>query len=237
MTTETVRAFLARTPSQLREADARESPTASDPAVLVVEDDTAVSDLIRTILVEEGIPTVTANTGERAVRIARERPIGLVILDVHLPGISGYETCRVLRQAFGRLLPIIFVSGERTEPFDRVGGLLLGADDYITKPFANDEVLARTRRLLTHPPMPRSAGDSTLTKRESEILTLLAQGMHQTAISSHLTISSKTVSTHIDHILRKLGAQSRAQAVAIAYRDGLVAPTTVPSLSFVNEGR
>jgi DNA-binding NarL/FixJ family response regulator len=135
---------------------------------------------------------------------------------------SGYEVCRALRRSFGPELPIVFLSGVRTESYDRVAGLLVGADDYLVKPYAGDELLVRVRRLLPRSSGPTNGG-KTLTKREEEVLGLLAEGLAQDAIANRLSISTKTVGTHIEHILSKLGVHSRAQAVALAYRDELVA--------------
>jgi DNA-binding NarL/FixJ family response regulator len=133
--------------------------------------------------------------------------------------------CRELKETFGQGLPIFFVSGERTDSFDRVGGLLIGADDYVVKPFAPDELIARVRRYVT-PAETASRGpkESTfgLTQREFEVLGLLADGLGQSEIAIKLVISPKTVGTHIQRILTKLQVHSRAQAVAIAYRDGLL---------------
>jgi DNA-binding NarL/FixJ family response regulator len=147
-----------------------------------------------------------------------------VLLEIPLGDISGYEVCRALREELGDGLPIVFVSGSRTESYDRVVGLIIGADDYIVKPFAADELLARVRRLVhrSRPAMARTA--SRLTPRELEVLELLADGRSPQEISAGLFISTKTVSTHIEHIFTKLGVSSRVQAVALAYRDGLVTP-------------
>jgi DNA-binding NarL/FixJ family response regulator len=145
-----------------------------------------------------------------------------VILDVRLPGISGYEVCGWLRSRFHDSLPIMFLSGERIEAFDRAAGLMLGADDYLLKPFSTEELLARVRGLLRRTvPSPRSL-EAKLTIRELEVLRLLAGGLGQKEISGRLTISTKTVGTHIEHILMKLGVQSRTQAVALAYRERLI---------------
>ncbi len=145
-----------------------------------------------------------------------------------MPRLSGYEVCRELRDAFGREMSVIFVSGERTESFDRVAGLLLGADDYIVKPFDDGELLARVRTHLRHiDSIPRGVGNgstanvATLTGREREVLELLARGLTQADIADRLVISPKTVGTHIQRVLGKLGVHSRAQAVALAHEEGL----------------
>jgi DNA-binding NarL/FixJ family response regulator len=116
-------------------------------------------------------------------------------------------------------MPIVFVSGARTESYDRVAGLLLGADDYIVKPYAPDELLARVRHLVRRSQAITSPVTGNLTKREREVLRLLADGLRQDEIAERLFISRKTVSTHVANILRKLGVRTQTQAVALAFRD------------------
>jgi DNA-binding response OmpR family regulator len=188
---------------------------------LVVDDDEGMLGLLERLLGAAGLAVTTAATGEAALAAAlAERP-DVVTLDVNLPGLSGYEVCRALREAYGPSLPILFLSGSRTESFDRVAGLLLGADDYLTKPFAPDELLARVRGLVRRsPPAPRP---SRLTGRELEVLELLAAGKTQSEIATTLVISPRTAAKHIERILEKLDVRSRAQAVAVAFRDELVA--------------
>jgi DNA-binding NarL/FixJ family response regulator len=190
--------------------------------ILIVDDDPAMRELLSNLLDQAGFPTRQAATGEEALaNTRRERP-RLVLLDIRLPGVSGYEVCRELRGRFGEQLPIVFVSGERVEPFDRAAGLLLGADDFVVKPFAPDELIARVRRLVARStPRAAEADQPKLTRREGEVLQLLANGLAQPEIAKELVISSKTVSSHIQHILVKLGVNSRAQAVAALYR-GLI---------------
>jgi DNA-binding NarL/FixJ family response regulator len=150
----------------------------------------------------------------------------LVLLDVNLAEVSGYEVCRELRDRYGSDIAIIFLSGDRTEPYDRVAGLLVGADDYIVKPFDEGELLARVRSALRHSGAPSNGSEAdpaaeTLTNREREILTLLARGLTQAQIAEKLFISPKTVGGHIQRILEKLDVHSRAQAVALAHEHGL----------------
>ena len=189
--------------------------------VLVVDDDETARELISTLLARAGMSTVGAANGEEAMAAARRHAPKLVILDVRLPDISGYEVCRQLRDEFDHEVAIVFLSGERTESFDIAAGLLLGADDYVVKPFSADELLARVRRRLPSPDEapPEHTG---LTKRELEVLRLLADGLSQKEIAAQLVISSKTVAAHVQHILGKLGVHSRTQAVALAYRRGLL---------------
>jgi DNA-binding NarL/FixJ family response regulator len=179
-----------------------------------VDDDSAV-------LAGLGYRVAEASTGAEALAAVRRDGTALVVLDVRLPDISGYEVCHELRDECGEQLPIMFLSGERTEPYDRVGGLLLGADDYMTKPFASDELAARVRRLLARSGRDDSGSRFDLTRRESEVLSLLAAGRGQAAIADQLVLTEKTVATHIQHILRKLGVHSRAEAVAAAHKYGL----------------
>jgi DNA-binding NarL/FixJ family response regulator len=191
--------------------------------ILLVDDDPTMREMIAGLLEQAGFPTLQASSGEEALAAARRgRPL-LVILDVRLPGVSGYEVHHELRSRFGDGLPIIFISGERVESLDRTGGLLLGADDYVVKPFAPDELVARVRRLVARSASAGAARSGPkLTGREGEVLRLLANGLDQPEIAKELVISSKTVATHIQHILAKLGVHSRAQAVAVAHRDGLL---------------
>lgn len=191
-------------------------------AVLVVDDDLRLRALVVSILSDAGLATVEAASGAEALACAAKAQPALVVLDVSLPGgISGYEVCRALRERYEDAISVLFLSGERTESFDRVAGFLIGGDDYLTKPFAPDELTARVRSLLrrSRSEAPSSRG---LTAREREVLHLLSDGRTQKQIAAELVISAKTVGTHIEHILGKLGVHSRAEAVAVAYRDELV---------------
>ena len=190
--------------------------------ILVVDDDPETCAGLRRRLEESGYAVSCAASGEEALERARREPPALALLDICLPGISGYEVCRQLRETFGDGLPIVFISASRTESYDRVAGLLVGADEYLVKPVAPDELVIRIERLLRQrsPVVPVVA--AKLTRRELEVLSLLAEGLSAVDIAARLVIAPKTVSTHIDRILAKLGVRSRAQAVALAYRSELV---------------
>jgi DNA-binding response OmpR family regulator len=114
-------------------------------SILVVEDETAMNDLIRTELEAEGHIVRQAHDGQTAIRLVQEQPPQLVILDWMLPGLDGLSVCRQLRQDY--LMPIIMLTA-RSEEIDRVLGLEVGADDYLVKPFGVRELLARTRAAL-----------------------------------------------------------------------------------------
>jgi DNA-binding NarL/FixJ family response regulator len=189
--------------------------------IVVADADPGFREQVSGVLGDAGYEAAEATTGPEAIDAVRRLRPRLVVLDVQLPEICGYAVCRKLRDELGTGLPVIFVSAERTEPSDRTAGLLIGADDYLAKPVASDELLARVRALLRRSGSP-IASASALTSRELEILRLLADGLTTGDIARQLFISRKTVGTHIEHILRKLGVHSRTEAVALAYRDGLV---------------
>ncbi len=191
---------------------------ATGGSILLAEDDEPLAELVRCVLLAGGYEVVVMHDGLEALQA--DEPVA-AILDVNLPGVSGYQVCDALRRAYGTALPILFISGERTEPFDRVAGLLVGADDYLVKPFEPGELLQRVKALVGRRPS-HTDPKRGLTEREHEVLGLLAEGLRQDEIADRLVISKKTVGTHIEHILGKLGVRSRAEAVAAAYRDSLV---------------
>ena len=195
--------------------------TAADGGlVLIADEDSSSRDQLAEVLEAAGYEILQAATGEEALEAARKANPSIVLLEVPLGGLSGYEVCRALREVTHEM-PIVFVSGARTESYDRVAGLLLGADDYIVKPYAPDELLTRVRLLVRRSQSVASPVTTSLTKREREVLRLLADGLRQDEIAERLFISRKTVSTHVANIVRKLGVRTQTQAVALALRDEL----------------
>jgi DNA-binding response OmpR family regulator len=122
--------------------------------VLIVEDDPAILRGLKDNLEAESYEVVTAADGEAGYRLIAEQEPDLVILDLMLPRMSGYEVCRRARED-GNTTPILMLTA-RGEETDRVLGLDLGADDYVTKPFSVRELLARVRAIVrrAHPPKP-----------------------------------------------------------------------------------
>ena len=118
--------------------------------VLVTEDETVMADLVRQALSEEGHCVEVVASGERAIDAVRESSYDLVLLDVMLPGLDGFATCRRMRER-GAGMPVLMLTA-RDDVGDRVRGLDAGADDYLTKPFSLDELLARVRALLRRGP-------------------------------------------------------------------------------------
>jgi DNA-binding response OmpR family regulator len=173
--------------------------------ILVVDADGDFVEIATRILQQAGYATLEAATGADAIEIARREHPHLVVLDVRLRGgMSGHEVCRILKDELRPEPSILFVSGARTESFDRVGGLLVGADDYITKPFAADELLARVRTLLRRS-APAMAVAPTLTTDELEVVRLLKDGLSPADIARRLEVSPSTAQHQIEQIFEKLG--------------------------------
>ena len=207
--------------------------------VLLVEDEPNIAQFIRRGLIYKGYEVDVVSTGEEALDVARERPADLVILDLMLPGMDGIEVCRRLRAAGD--VPIIVVTA-RDKVSDKVEGLEAGANDYVTKPFAFDELLARVRAALR----PRSSaredvlrvgdlmirpaarevrrGDRAiqLTAREYDLLEYLAR--HADTVVTKETIFEKVwgydfeaesdaVKVYISYLRRKLNGEGEADLI------------------------
>ncbi|WET10260.1 two-component system response regulator CreB [Pseudomonas sp. D3] len=115
------------------------------PHILIVEDEAAIADTLVFALQGEGFTTTWLSLGQEALAHQRQTPADLIILDIGLPDISGFETCKQLRR-FSEV-PVMFLSARDSE-IDRVVGLEIGADDYVVKPFSPREVAARVRAIL-----------------------------------------------------------------------------------------
>src|SRR5450755_1661882 len=128
--------------------------------ILVIDDDPAVTSLLKRGLSYEGFMVETAKSGADGLTIAREHPSDVVILDVMMPGLNGFEVLQRLR-AGDTQLPVLMLTG-KDAPDDQVQGLTMGADDYVLKPFSFEVLLARIHALLRrqqvdHPPVLRFA--------------------------------------------------------------------------------
>jgi DNA-binding response OmpR family regulator len=204
--------------------------------VLIVEDDPDIAEGLRYNLEREGLEARVALTGEQGLSAALDAksPPALVILDLMLPGMSGTELCRRLRrEPATRRTPIIMLTA-RTSEADRVAGLDLGADDYISKPFSVRELMARVRAVLRRTDENASAryedthmtidfadmrvvcdGESVkLTRKEFSLLSTLAKGAGRVATRQQLLDNvwgyeyygdTRTLDVHIRRLRQKLG--------------------------------
>jgi DNA-binding response OmpR family regulator len=155
--------------------------------ILIVEDDRDIAELLQRYLTRAGHVTDALGDGGEALASIRSRLPDLVILDLMLPGIDGLEVCRALRRApETRALPIIMLTA-RTEEADRVAGLELGADDYVTKPFSPSELVARVGALLRRAQRWAESGNAALSygtielDRERHLVTAGGQPVRLTA--------------------------------------------------------
>jgi DNA-binding NarL/FixJ family response regulator len=192
--------------------------------IVVVDPDELTRAAVHSTADRHSYEVVTFDNGEALLEgLADRRPV-LAVVEVDLAAEkTGFEVLSELRDEFGAGLLVMLVSGQRTAPHDRVAGLLLGADDYVLKPFDLAEFRARVHRLLMRSTAQmaqlQEPGETVkLSPRERQVLTLLAAGNSQDEIAQELYISPKTVATHLQHVLVKLNVHSRAQAVAVAYR-------------------
>jgi DNA-binding response OmpR family regulator len=131
---------------------------AQAPRILLVDDEQAVQTLLTYPLRKDGYDVVPATTGQEALERFRDGEFDLVVLDVMLPQVDGFEVCRALRARSS--VPIIMLTA-KTEEFDKVLGLELGADDYITKPFSMREFRSRVKAVLRRADLRRNGDDAS----------------------------------------------------------------------------
>jgi two-component system phosphate regulon response regulator PhoB len=209
------------------------------PTILVVDDEPDALELIEFNLKAAGFAVATAADGEEAVNQARALRPALIVLDLMLPEVDGLEVCKILRRhPATAAIPIIMLTAKAAE-IDRVLGLELGADDYVTKPFSPRELVLRVKNLLRRRQTAEDAeqirvGDLCidvpahivtvkdqaveLTATEFKLLTLLAQRRGRVQTRDHLLrdvweyqaeIDTRTVDVHIRRLREKLGPCAR----------------------------
>ncbi len=181
-------------------------------SILIVEDEQAIADGIAYALRTDGLVPRHVILGTLALHEARSDPPALIILDIGLPDLNGFEVCRQLRQFCQA--PIIFLTA-RSDEIDRIVGLELGADDYMTKPFSPRELVARVRANLRRVEQlaPPSLAVSRLELREAEAR-ILFHG-HPLDLTRYEYLLLKTLLHHPGHLL------SRAQLMEQVWTDAL----------------
>jgi len=203
--------------------------------ILIVEDDRDIAEMVEYNLTEEGYETISAPDGRTGVELAGKGRPDLIILDIMLPVMDGFEVCRALKSDSSTAdIPIIILSAKSQET-DKVLGLELGADDYVTKPFSPRELIARTRAILRRrrsqrPPGSTQIGDIvidgtkhkvavrgeqiTLTFTEFKLLEFLAQRpgvvlsrdrIIDAVAGDNAVVYDRTVDAHVKSLRRKLG--------------------------------
>jgi two-component system alkaline phosphatase synthesis response regulator PhoP len=205
--------------------------------VLVVDDDPGIVKVVRAYLEQEGFQVLVASDGKKAMHIARHDKPDLVVLDLMLPEMDGWDVCRALRKESD--VPVIMLTA-RVEETDKLIGLELGADDYVTKPFSPRELVARVRTVLRRvhgaPPKPEviSRGEITvdlsrhavtvrdepvdLTPTEFDLLAVLMQDAGRSFHRSQLLEQvqgyayegyERTIDVHIKNLRQKIEADPR----------------------------
>jgi DNA-binding NarL/FixJ family response regulator len=194
--------------------------------LLVVDDDASLLLAVSETLRAEGYVVTTARRGAEALVRVAERMPDLIISDIRMPGMDGYQLARNLRSApHTRLIPIVFLTA-KDDTADRIAGFRAGVDAYITKPFEPEELVAIVAGILeriqrTHSDLARLFGenekeirfqrDEELTDAEWRVAEAVAHGSSNKEIASELNLSLRTVEGHISHILDKKNLDNRVE--------------------------
>ncbi|WOD39306.1 response regulator transcription factor [Nodosilinea sp. E11] len=204
--------------------------------VLIVDDDPVMQLALTRRLQDQGFEVLNATSGEEALSLLTTQPADVVVSDVMMPGMSGFEFCHQLRSSpEGEMVPFIFLSslGELT---NRVQGHLMGADDYLVKPFSAQELIAKVKGAIArsqrlHSVLERMAEQTAaqpaplpLTPAEERVFWEVVQGFTNKQIGEHLFLSPRTVQTHLSNMLTKLNLENRSQIVRFAFEHGYRIP-------------
>jgi DNA-binding NarL/FixJ family response regulator len=195
-------------------------------AILLIEDEATMRELTATALELEGFTVLQAAAGATGIELARRHRPALILCDVMMPGMDGYEVLAALRADPAlAAIPFIFLTA-RGERKDLRLGMVSGADDYLTKPVALDDLLAAIHtRLERRAAISRKAPDFSsaaplralgLSPKEAEVLLWVTQGKTNAETALILGITEATVKKHLEHIFEKLGVEKRGAASLIA---------------------
>jgi DNA-binding response OmpR family regulator len=164
--------------------------------VMVVEDEPNIGALVRTYLERDGFEALWVRSGEDALTELRRHPVKLIVLDIGLPGIDGFEVCRRI----GGRVPVIMLTA-RDEEADRVAGLELGADDYVPKPFSPRELTARVKAVLRR----SAAGSSAVDDVTALGPVTLARGAREVRVDGHEIELTQREFDLLEYLLRRAG--------------------------------
>jgi DNA-binding response OmpR family regulator len=195
--------------------------------VLVVEDDPRISDVLEYALKAEGYDVQTAQRGREAAEIARDSSPGVIVLDVGLPDIDGFEVCRIVR-TFSEV-PVIFLTS-RSDEIDRVVGLEIGGDDYVVKPFSPRELLARIKAILRRNQRPNATRTEERTRAQLHYgsITMDPEKFRVTCEGREIVLTAQEFKL-LELLVRNPGRVfTRAQVLNRAWGDGgLVTDRTI----------
>lgn len=196
--------------------------------VFVVDDDESMRMALTSLFQSMNFPVKVFSSASELLQSKLPEIASCLVLDIRLPGVSGLEFQEVLANA-GIHIPIIFVTGHGDIPMS-VRAMKAGAVDFLTKPFRDQDMLDAVTRALDQD-RKRREGDQaasklrqlfeSLTKRQSEVLTLVTSGLMNKQIAGHLNVSEITVKIHRGHVMRKMGARSLAELVKMAETLGI----------------
>jgi DNA-binding NarL/FixJ family response regulator len=211
--------------------------------ILIVDDDPGIRLSVSDYLELAGYSVIMAENGHNALEMVSQYQPHLIVTDVTMPQMDGYELIRqVRRQPAFRLLPVIFLTA-RTNTDERIKGYQLGCDAYLPKPFELNELTAVVRNLLERSQMMESEWRQRLrsvpheeppidkhhktlaldlTQREEEVLAELVEGLSNGQIGDRLHLSPRTIEKHVSSLLRKTETSNRAELVRFAMDHGLV---------------
>ncbi|MBN1164494.1 MAG: response regulator transcription factor [Candidatus Krumholzibacteriota bacterium] len=181
--------------------------------ILVVDDEEDILELVGYNLEREGFKVTRVDTGEDALRLARDKSPDLVLLDLMLPGIDGLEVCRIIKQdARTASLPVVMLTA-RGDEADVVVGLELGADDYITKPFSPKVLLARVKAVLRRRESPAPRKDAVISMKEL----VIHPGKHQVSVKGNPVPLTSTEFLILHQLARRPGwVFTRQQLIDVA---------------------
>lgn len=201
--------------------------------ILLVDDDPSCTALLKRYLESEGYEVLSAKNGQQAIDLLNQTPPDLIITDVMMPKMDGYELLQEIRQdPMTNWIPVIFLSAKSLSS-DRLRGLSAGANAYIVKPFNVDELMIQVKSLLQSSQLLRQhilrqterriqvPTGVKLTNAELSVAKLVAQGLSNSEIAQRLYSSKRTIESHISHMLRKTGLSNRTELSRWILENGL----------------